>query len=166
MSVPLNHQSPTIMMVAVLLIVSCMGEGVRWPTPVRWMTPWEVTEQPMKPTNCSSGQCSAKAFTDLSVTCRERRTRRWASHAALHSTQYSRPSHPKEDSSDNRPSNANDNYWFTGEITFGIFSNAVSNTMEPSISKHCHKTNKYRQKHYTAAQLWFQFLFDTQQDVH
>lgn len=37
-------------------------------TLVRWMTPLEVTEQPMKPTYWSSGQCSANAFTDWSVT--------------------------------------------------------------------------------------------------
>lgn len=40
------------------------------PTAVRWMTPWDVTGHPMKPTNCSSGQCSATARTDRSVTCR------------------------------------------------------------------------------------------------
>jgi len=34
------------------------------------MTPCEVTGHPMKPTKCNSGQCSATACTDLSVTCR------------------------------------------------------------------------------------------------
>lgn len=41
-------------------------------TAVRWMTPWEVTGQPMKPTNCSSGQFSATARTDRSVTWRKK----------------------------------------------------------------------------------------------
>lgn len=44
------------------------GDVAVEPTLVRWMTPLEVTEQPMKPTYCSSGQCSANAFTDWSVT--------------------------------------------------------------------------------------------------
>lgn len=39
-------------------------------TAVRWMTPCEVTGHPMKPTNCNSGQFSATARTDRSVTCR------------------------------------------------------------------------------------------------
>lgn len=43
-------------------------------TAVRWMTPWEVTGQPMKPTNCSSGQFSATARTDRSVTWRKKKS--------------------------------------------------------------------------------------------